>query len=211
MYSKEFYERTIITDWDLVCSNVKEKSVYRSVYFVSFFAVFTIGILGDRFGRKNIIYILVTANALVFLTQAVALNLITSKEVSKSIYGVTRFLVGFTSGVYGLALVLCMELVGPSYRSTANNFMFYFFILGEFIVLFFSYFIPDYRECSIYIAVLVSLLVAYFWWIPESVRYLIGRKQYDKADAVFKRIAKSNNKVFAHIWDVLFKTRLNMI
>ena len=203
VYSKEFYARTIVTDWDLVCSRAEEKGLYRFLFFVSFFGVFSIGLLGDAFGRKKIISVFVSLSALFFVIQAVSLNFITDKQIGKSMYGLSRPLIGYTSNVYTLSLVLSLELVGPSYRVLANNFMFYFFVLGQFVVLFFSYFVPDYRKCSLFMAVLVSLMTTYFWWIPESVRYLIGSKQYARADAVFRKIAKSNKKVLVELRDVL--------
>ena len=85
----------------------------------------------------------------------------------------------------------------------ANNVMYYFYILGEFVTLLVAYFLRDYRLSCICVTVLASLIILYFWLVPESVRYLIGRKQYDKADAIFRRIAKSNKKVL--IDDFLFE------
>jgi flagellar biosynthesis/type III secretory pathway M-ring protein FliF/YscJ len=45
-------------------------------------------------------------------------------------------------------------------------------------------------------AVAVSLIVLFFWMVPESVRYLVSQKRYEEADKIFKKIAQSNNKVY---------------
>jgi OCT family organic cation transporter-like MFS transporter 4/5 len=195
VYSKEFYERTIISEWDLVCSNIGDKGHFRSLHFMGAFAVIFIGLLSDRFGRKKITFVFIGLSALSFLFRALLVNLIVDKSLGKLLFGASKFLIGFTSNIYGIATVLSLELVGPSYRLLANNFMNYFYILGEFVVLLVSYFNRDHRVFSIYMTVLVASLLTYFWWIPESVRFLIGRKKYDRADAVFRRIAKSNKKV----------------
>ncbi len=195
VYSKEYYERTIVTEWDLVCDNIKEKGIYKSVFFFGTMSIIIIGFLGDRFGRKRITYIFRVLNVTAFILMALSVNLITEKQLSKVAMAVLRFFIGCTINVYSISLVLALELVGPNYRLLANNFMYYFYIFGELVVLVIFYFVRDYRYFSIYIGLLSTIFLAYYWYIPESVRYLIAHKKYPEADAIFKRIAKSNRKV----------------
>lgn len=195
VYSKEFYERTIVTDWNLVCSNIEEKGIYRSLYFAGTMSIILIGFLGDKFGRQRVTHVYRFFNVLAFILMALSVNLIREKYLGKIALATLRFFIGCTINVYSISIVLAVELVGPNYRVMANNFMYYFYILGELIVLVVFYFVRDYRYFSVYIAMFSSILLTYYWWIPESVRYLVAHKQYAKADAVFRRIAKSNGKV----------------
>ena len=202
VYDRTFYERTIVTEWDLVCSNVEEKGFYRSLYFAGTFGVILIGLLGDRFGRKTTTYLFVVLTTFTFLLMTLSVNL----GAGKAVFAASRFLLGFTANVFSIATVLAVEVVGPKYRLLANTFIFCFFVLGEFIVLFVAYFVRDYRHFSVCVTVLVGTLITYFWWIPESVRFLIGRKEYERADAIFSRIARSNKKVICIFFVVAWVT-----
>lgn len=195
VYSKKYYDQTIVTEWNLVCDNVTLKGYFKSIFFAGTFAVIIIGMLADRYGRKRTAYIFIVLNALTFLSMSLSVNFLQDASWKQIMFGVSRFGIGATSNVYAIAAVIAVEIVGPSYRVFANNIMYYFFILGELIVLLVAYFERDYRVFSNFMTVLVSALILYFWMVPESVRYLVAKKRYQEADEIFKRIARSNNKV----------------
>jgi hypothetical protein len=48
VYSKEYYEKTLVTDWNLVCDNVSKKSTYSTLYFIGTFGILLSGILSDK-------------------------------------------------------------------------------------------------------------------------------------------------------------------
>ena len=88
-------------------------------------------------------------------------------------------------------------MCGPSKRVTAANFIYYFYILGEFIVVAMAYLIKnDYRLLYAVYTAIMTLIVFYFWIVPESPRWLMTKKKYSDAFKVFKRIAVSNKKSF---------------
>lgn len=60
--------------------------------------------------------------------------------------------------------ILVMELVGPKYRLTAANTIYYFYIVGEFITVLLAYFIRDFRMLHIALAVILSTFSFYFWY-----------------------------------------------
>lgn len=152
VYSTEFYETSAVTEWNLVCDNTSEKSLYKSLYFFGSFGVFLMGVLADRFGRKKVIHIFLILNAVFVVVLSLSLNFLSDDYIQRLIFGFSRFAIGVTSNFYGLACVLLVELVGPSYRVTATNTMNYFYILGEFIILIFGYFVRDFKIFSIYLA-----------------------------------------------------------
>ena len=56
-----------------------------------------------------------------------------------------------------------IEICGPSKRVMAANFIYYFYIIGELVVVFMAYFINNYRTLyASYTAVMVSFLIT-FW------------------------------------------------
>ena len=89
-----------------------------------------------------------------------------------------------------------VEIVGPKYRVLAANTIYYFFIFGEFICLFLGYFFRDYKDFYLYSAIVISSGVVYFWYIPESPRYLLLNHRYEEVNDLFTKIAKHNKKAY---------------
>ena len=196
VYSKEFYERTITTDWNLVCDNIHFKSLYKTVLFIGSLFILLTGILGDKFGRKRTAYFLIILNCFATMLSAIAFNLVKDKNVAMIILSICRFLMGISDGLYLPLTILAIEIVGPSYRVIAASLMYYCYTCGEFVLLLCAFFLRDHKNLSICIAVLLSIGVFYFWYVPESVRYLVQRKKFKEVDFIFKRIAKSNKRKY---------------
>jgi MFS transporter, OCT family, solute carrier family 22 (organic cation transporter), member 4/5 len=85
-------------------------------------------------------------------------------------------------------------MCGASKRVTANNFIYYIYILGEVVVVLFAYLIRDYRQLYAAFTLLMTLFLFYFWYVPESPRWSMAKNLNNEAYKVFKRIAKSNKK-----------------
>ena len=170
VYSNEYYDKTIIMQWNLVCKNAVQKSVFRSIFFAGTFGVILMGILSDRFGRTKILHIFIVMNSLAFILCAMVLNIIEEEHIAKKLFAIIRFAIGFFSNVFALATVLAVEFVGPSYRVAATNTINYFFIFSQFIVLVGAFFIRDFRRFTICMAGFVTAVLSYFWIVPESIR-----------------------------------------
>lgn len=101
----------------------------------------------------------------------------------------------------------------------ASNSSNYFFILGQFVAVFFAYFIRDFRLLYCAYTSVVVLMLTYFWQVaflaqtrhnsilahhyfdfsflrlvPESPRWLMVNGKKDKAFKIFARVAKSNKR-----------------
>ncbi len=195
VFSNEYYETTIVTEWNLVCGNVALKGYFRSIYFAGSFSIILMGILADRYGRKKVAFIFIFMNSLTFLSMALSVNFIKNPTWKMVMFGLSRFGIGLSVNTFALVCVIVVEIVGPSYRVLANVAMSYFWILGELSVLVVAYFNRDYRVISIYTFVAAICLVLVFSLVPESVRYLVSQKRYKEADEIFKHIAHSNKRV----------------
>ncbi len=150
VYSDEHYTRTIVTEWDLVCGNLAQRGLFKSLHFAGTFGVVLTGVLADKYGRKLVLSTCVTLTAVFFISQSLVVNFLSDyRNTQKVLFGLSRFLIGFTSNLYSLSTVLILELVGPRYRVAAANTMNYFFILAEFIVLVFGYFVRDFRQFTV--------------------------------------------------------------
>jgi MFS family permease len=143
-----------------------------------------------------------------FIISSAVLNIILTFLISvKSIndhlqqllFGVLRLLSGIACNFYAVAVVIAIEICGPSKRVMASNIIYYFYVLGEFLVVFFAYFVTDFRVYYGILTGIITLIAFYFWFLPESPRWLLANNRSSQAYLVFKRIAKSNKKDFENL------------
>lgn len=66
--------------------------------------------------------------------------------------------------------------------------------MGEVVVVLFAYLIRDFRYLYAAFTLLMTLFLFYFWYVPESPRWLMAKNLNNEAYKVFKRIAQSNKK-----------------
>jgi hypothetical protein len=122
------------------------------------------------------IYFLVVINAVLEILTAVLLNVrFLSNEFKQIAFMSLRFLSGYTANNYSLAVVLCVEMCGPSRRVTAVTFANYFFIMSEFIVVLLAFFLRSYNLFVIANAVALSVLILYFWCVSLKILWLFSK------------------------------------
>lgn len=68
-----------------------------------------------------------------------------------------------TSGVYPLAFIIGVEMVGPRKREMSSIVLNYFYAVGE-ALLGLSVFLPDWRQLQLALSVPPLICVAYFGW-----------------------------------------------
>ncbi len=105
VYSKKFYTETIVTRFNYVCDREEEKGVYKTLLFAGQFGVIVIGLLADKFGRKNIAYLFLALNGFVAILFAFISNIQLSDSTFKILFGTLRLFSGCTSNIYSLAVV----------------------------------------------------------------------------------------------------------
>jgi len=98
-----------------------------------------------------------------------------------------------TSGVYPLAFIIGVEMVGPRKREMSSIVLNYFYAVGE-ALLGLSVFLPDWRQLQLALSIPPLICVAYFWLVPESVRWLLARNRREQAGDIIRRVAKVNRR-----------------
>lgn len=148
------------------------------------------GFLADRFGRKRIFIFCTLFMAVTGIGQALSSNYIT--------FLVFAFLnaVG-TSGVYPLAFILGVEMVGRKKREMSGIVLNYFYALGEALVGLFAWLSKDWVVLQFIVSAPPLLFVIYYWFIPESVRWLLARHKISKAGKIIKTAARINGVVLS--------------
>lgn len=180
---------SVVAEWDLVC-NVSALSVLtRAVMFLGYMiGVLVGGVISDKFGRKSLVYFLsVLCNILALVASFVHVYWL---------YVLIRVLVGICVGSSSLAMyVLLMEYVGKRHRHVIGTTLWYFWVLSLMLLALFAYFIRDWRTLSIAGAAPGLLQIIFWWFIPESPRWLLAHNKPKKAMEELTKVAKFNRKV----------------
>uniref|UniRef100_A0A3P9BLP5 Solute carrier family 22 member 5 n=1 Tax=Maylandia zebra TaxID=106582 RepID=A0A3P9BLP5_9CICH len=186
-YSKDIYKSTIVSEFDLVCSEEWKQPFTSTVYFMgvlvgSFFS----GQLSDRFGRKPVL----------FLTMALQ-TLFTFVQIFSSSWTVFCILL-FISGLgqisnYVSAFVLGTEIFTGNVRVLFSSMgVCLAFAFGFMMLPLFAYFLRDWTYLLLGIS-LPGLLYFPLWWlIPESPRWLLSQGRVEEAENIVKYAAKKN-------------------
>lgn len=86
------------------------------------------------------------------------------------------------------------ELVGPKYRVVAGATISTLFALGQVVLGFIAWGVPSWRPLTQVLYAPQLLVVAYFWILSESVRWLMSKGRYEESEKILQKVAKANKK-----------------
>ncbi|XP_072020812.1 organic cation transporter protein-like [Amphiura filiformis] len=183
------YKSTIVTDFDLVCSNGDLPNYSASIYFSGvLIGTFGFGCIADRIGRYPSLFICLFIQFTVGIGVAFAHNFWTFTWL--------RFIVATVNmSIFILAFVIGTEFVGPSWRGFTGMGVEFFFAFGYMILAILAYFIRDWRTLQIVITVPIALFFLLIPVLPESARWLIAQGKLDKAEKILRKVAMVNKRV----------------
>ncbi|CAD7011334.1 unnamed protein product [Ceratitis capitata] len=194
-------ERTIVQEWELTCKeNAWKLAFVGTMHFAGLVVGTAIsGYLADRFGRKNIFILCSVFMAITGIAQGLAWDY--------NSFLIFAFLnaVG-TSGVYPLAFIIGVEMVGPSMREMSSIVLNYFYAVGEAFVGVIAWLLQDWQLLQCALSVPPLFFIVYYWFVPESVRWLIARNEREKAGVIIKRAAAVNKRELSLALLASFKT-----
>ncbi|KAK5852635.1 hypothetical protein PBY51_006487 [Eleginops maclovinus] len=178
--------QSFVTEFHLVCADAWLVDMYQATLNVGFLVgSIAIGYLADRFGRKISFLMSNLLNAVTGIMVAVAPNYVTLL--------VFRALYGFgVKGGWVAGYVLITELVGVEYRRTVGVLYQMFFSVGILILPLLAYFITDWRWLQVAITAPYFVFLSYYWFIPESPRWLLSQNHKSKAVEITEAMAKEN-------------------
>ncbi|KAK2889905.1 solute carrier family 22 member 2-like [Channa argus] len=178
--------KSFVTEFDLVCSDGWLVDMFQSSLCVGNLAgSFAFGYFADRFGRKLSFLMSNILNTISGILLAVAPNYVSIL--------VSRTILGFgVKGGWMACYVLLTEIVGVEYRRTVGILFQMFFSVGILFLPLLAYFITDWRWLQITFSAPYVLFLSYYWFIPESPRWLISQNKSPKALEITEAIAKEN-------------------
>ncbi|KNC32287.1 Organic cation transporter protein [Lucilia cuprina] len=182
-------ERTIVQEWDLTCQENAWKLAFVGTMHFAGLVVGTAGsgYFADRYGRKIIFIVCIIFMAITGVAQGLAWDY--------NSFLVFAFLnaVG-TSGVYPLAFIIGVEMVGPKKREMSSIVLNYFYAVGEALVGLTAWLLHDWQLLQYALSIPPLFFIVYYWLVPESVRWLIARNRKEKAGQIIRKAAQVNRK-----------------
>ena len=177
---------TTVSEWNLVCDRTALLSTVQGSYMGGVFVGCLFwGWASDKFGRRP--SILIAA-----IIQIIS-SIIASFSVNYIMFIFFRFLIAFSvSGVFECGFVLVTEIVAPELRTPFGIMTQFPFGIGASLLPLVAYFIKDWTALQLAISIPCTLLISYYWFIPESPRWLIQAGRFEEAKEILKNAAKVN-------------------
>ncbi|KAL0880255.1 hypothetical protein ABMA27_002712 [Loxostege sticticalis] len=188
VYNDSLFKRTITSEWNLVCS--KHWLVHLTQCVMMWGVLLggiVFGVIADKYGRRIPLMVAI-------VTQSVCSYIASVLPWYWWWLGVW-FMLALASGGLGIiSFVICMEAVSGKWRTTIPILYQLPFGFGSAVMACLAYFLRDWRQLEFALATLSSLYILYWFWIPESPRWLLATGQTEKAIEVLKQAAIQNGR-----------------
>ncbi|GMS95886.1 hypothetical protein PENTCL1PPCAC_18061, partial [Pristionchus entomophagus] len=194
VYDNSRVSQSAIGRWEIVCDRGWIKAFIQACYYVGQMAgSMTFGVLGDRIGRKKCFFVAIALQIVCGFMQSVA--------PTWWIYAFFRAGTGFSHpGIFVIANVIGMELVGPKYRKLASVITGLFFAVGQCILGGVAMNVRDYQWLHVATTAPALIFLSYWWLVPESARWLVSVRRFTEADQVLQKAAKTNGVTLPDEW-----------
>ncbi|XP_020774008.2 solute carrier family 22 member 2-like [Boleophthalmus pectinirostris] len=180
--------KSFVTEFDLVCSDGWMVDMYQSTLNVGFLVgSFIFGYIADRFGRRISFLLCNIVSMICSASIALAPNFL-AVLVLRAVLGLG------IKGSWMTCYVQLTEIVGLEYRRLVGILYQMVISVGIIAMVMLAYYIPDWRWLQVVCSVPSLLFLSYFWFVPESPRWLLSQNRAPAALKITKKMAKENKK-----------------
>ncbi|KPJ19743.1 Organic cation transporter 1 [Papilio machaon] len=185
-FSTDQYPRTLVTEYSLVCEKEWLARISYTLFWVgSIFGNLLFGWMSDRYGRRTTILLMICLE--------VPLAIATAFPDSYTTYIFLRIIGGlFFPALYQQPFILALELMPPSRRPNVGIVVGMLFAGGISLLAVIAYVVRDWFHLTLATSVPFVLCFGYYWLIPESPRWLVGKGRIIEAEEVLRTLAKKN-------------------
>lgn len=188
-YDTGIWISTIIDEWDLVCSRAWLVSLTQSLYMSGFILSYIMfGYLSDRFGRWK--------SLLIGATVEILAGFGCSLSTSIYMFLMFRFLLGFgNAGRSSSSYLIMIEWVGPKWRMLVSTMGALGWVIGYCAMPWITMHFLHFRHMQLFVCFYEMVMMIWLLRLPESPRWLLTHKQFDKAYKVLLMAAKFNGLI----------------
>uniref|UniRef100_A0A0N5AXT5 MFS domain-containing protein n=1 Tax=Syphacia muris TaxID=451379 RepID=A0A0N5AXT5_9BILA len=183
-YDKSIMRSTIVTDWNLVCSDHFKEAYVHLLCSLGFFSGCLLGgYVSDRFGRR------ITIVGFGILSAIFGFFLPYSTRFS--LFLLFRFLNAACNEAAQLAAyVLCIEVTGIRYRAAFGSMLQAPWVLGCLFVTLTAYISRSWRKVQLVTALLHVIAVLLLCALPESPRWLVISNRVEEAEHYIRQACR---------------------
>ncbi|XP_049703633.2 organic cation transporter protein [Helicoverpa armigera] len=188
VYDKSVFTRTITSDWDLVCSRHWLTHLCQCVMMWGIvIGGIIFGVWADKYGRQPPLMIAIILQG--------TTSFIASVLPWYPVFLVNWFILALASGGIGIiSFVISMEVVSGKWRTLIPVIYQLPFGFGNAVMAGLAYWLRDWRKLEFALATLSSLYILYWFWVPESPRWLLATGRTEEAIAILKDVTRYNGK-----------------
>ncbi|CAN7937102.1 unnamed protein product [Ixodes hexagonus] len=177
---------TLTNQYNLVCDRVWLRAASQGVFM---FGVMVGNIvfshISDWFGRKRALLYMLPLPLVAGLLQAVS--------PTYFIYNIGRFVASVgIGGIQNTAFTLMMEVLSARHRALGSLISSGGWTLGLVTLTPFAWFIRDWVHLQVFMSLFFLINTTVWFFIPESPRWLLATRKYQRAGRVLKRAIKRN-------------------
>ncbi|XP_032691653.1 carcinine transporter isoform X2 [Odontomachus brunneus] len=195
---------SIVIDFDLVCG----RAIYPTIGLVALntggpIGVYLFGTLNDRIGRRLSFF--------TCLATLITGGFLTSISNNFWTWAITRVIVGLTiPAIYQIPFIISLELVGPNYRSFVTVMTCTFYTMGLCMLAAVTYLIRDWRTLAVTTSAPFLIYFFYWWFLPESPRWLLAKGRLSEANDILETLARVNGKELPVSFTQKLRQRMTM-
>ncbi|KAL8592115.1 hypothetical protein ACOMHN_032585 [Nucella lapillus] len=175
---------TIVNTWSLVCDRKWVSSTITSLQMVGvLLGAVTAGQVGDMWGRRKTSIVMIIGQIVFSLANAFSPNWI--------FFIITRMGAGFSGGGYLVPyFALTLEFTGVGWRAFLGAIPAW--PIGAGLMCLAAWLLHDWQLLDIAVAVFCVPFLIAWWFMPESVRWLLVHDRVEEAQAILQRAARWN-------------------
>jgi len=193
-FHMEGNEWNVISEWGLVCDREFVGPLITTTYFCGvMLGGIIFGSFSDKFGRKNIMLICLYTQCVIGIALHFVRRLVVFMGL-RCIQGV------FIQGLQCVTYSMVMELFSRKYRAMAGCVIEAFWAFGVILLALIAKYVQHWRYIQLAINIPTVATIFYIWIVPESVRWLLSRGKFTRAEAIVGIIASNNSLKLDPIW-----------